>query len=305
MFTSDLSIIKGGTLISSAEPHLYYDITDSLAQNKPVVAFTNGVETAPRQESDTSTSITICTPSSSTASSRFACNGKFVQSVSAKDSDGKNATVITMYDDDYSTILVQALVNDASKPVTITLEWGNTYKKLDTNYKWGQVNVTCDKYRYVNGMDIFYEDSMSNVNMNGADGTGGVYFCDGGKQAVWKIKLNQRDALDTDTIYKSASMTLTVRCKYVVSVSFDGQNWTTIEDYSQLPGIGDWSEGCPAQSGSNQKALTVNSGDYEQSSTAEYMYVKLSACWMDAAHGGGGWGGHCTNYTVNYLKPVD
>ena len=89
-------------------------------------------------------------------------------------------------------------------------------------------------------------------------------------------------------------MTLDVMCNYVVSVSFDNKNWLVVEDWST---IGEFTT-----LAANKKSLTVSSSSYNESNGAQYMYVKLSACYMDSPQNPGqGWGANVHCYTLNYL----
>ena len=81
----------------------------------------------------------------------------------------------------------------------------------------------------------------------------------------------------------------------MVSVSFDNENWQVVEDWST---IGEFTK-----FGSNKKSLTVASRSYSESTDAQYMYVKLSSCYMDTTiNPGQGWGGNVQCYTLNYLS---
>ncbi|MBR4868414.1 MAG: hypothetical protein IKU10_04585, partial [Clostridia bacterium] len=106
--------------------------------------------------------------------------------------------------------------------------------------------------------------------------------------------------------YKQASMTFDVIGNYVIQVSFDGQNWETVEDWSQLGGpVGNLADGTYVGGASNRTDVTVNANNYDASATAKYMYVRLGSCYMNTAqHPGGDHGGSIYSYTLTYLTPA-
>ncbi len=276
LFSAKLDVVDAGSTVVINTPKLYYDVSKAASDKIPRLGFTNGVDMSPVTETAAKTEFTVTAPSNATIASRLFGNGKYPQNVTVVSASGKPGSVITVWDNRTNSLLVQTMCSDIADPVTVTVEWGDTYKELDSNYEYKSIFFATQGKTHEN--DEFLFDY--NCHMND-----GCYFCDLDTYCIWRIDLNA---------YKDASMTLDVMCNYVVSVSFDNKNWLVVEDWST---IGEFTKVA-----ANKKSLTVSSSSYNESNGAQYMFVKLSSCYMDSPQNPGqGWGGNVQCYTLNYL----
>ncbi len=284
----NLEIVAGGDAIPRAEAVLYYDITNQDNDDIPRFCFTGGTETAPRFQSADTTRFTITNPSNSVAATFLLGNGRYPQRITAKSSTGKNISFITNWDDEMGALVIKANNPEINDPITFEVIWGDEYVQLPTNYVY-------DSFTLFTNVSTVESDIL--LDSYNGHLSGGVYFTDGGTEFVWKI--------DLDT-YKQATMTFDVIGNYHFLISFDGKNWETVENWADIGGpVGNLSDGTYVSGASNRADVTINSNNYDAASKADYMYVKLTSCYMfTPEHPGGDHGGQIYNYTLTYLTPA-
>ncbi|MBR4868787.1 MAG: hypothetical protein IKU10_06485, partial [Clostridia bacterium] len=284
----NLEVVPGDTAIPRAEAVLYYDVTDQDNDDIPRFCFTGGTETAARFQSYDTTRFTITNPSNSVAASLLLGNGRYPQEVTAVAASGKEVSFITNWDDYTGALIIKASNPDVNDPITFEVTWGDEYVQLPTNYVYDSFNHFTK--------DSTLESDPLLYSRTGHVSTG-TYFCDGDTEFIWKIDLNT---------YKQASMTFDVICNYKIQVSFDGTTWKTVEDWSELGGpVGTLADGSYVGGASNRTDVTVNANNYDESATADYMYVRLGSCYMfSEQHPGGDHGGGIYSYTLTYLTPA-
>ncbi len=289
LFSANLELVSGGDPIPRLEAVLYYDVTAKVNSNIPRIGFTGGWEAAPRYETNECSRYTISYPSASVAATILFGNGRYPQKVTAVNSDGKAVSLITSWDEYTETLLVKANNPDVSKPITFTVEWGDEYNGLDTNYEYQGFTHSTTSTNGFAADPLLYEYTCM------ADAA--CYYCDDNTFVTWKMDLNT---------YKDASFTIDVLANYVVEVSFDNQNWILIEDYSKIgPPVGHLADGTFVPADRSRNSLTINATDYQQAASAQAMYVRLSSCYMNSPdHPNTGHGGTTYGYNITYLAPI-
>ncbi len=284
----NLEVVPGGTAIPRAEAVLYYDVTHQDNDDIPRFCFTGGTETEKRFQSADTTRFTITNPSNSVAATLLLGNGKYPQNVTAIAQSGAEISFITNWDDDNGALIIKANNPDVNDPITFEVTWGDEYVQLPTNYVYD--SFTHFTTRTTVDTDVLLDSYNGHLS-------DGVYFTDNGTEFVWKIDLNT---------YKQASMTFDVLANYHIMVSFDGQNWDTVENWADKGGpLGNLADGSYVSAASNRTDVTVNANNYDASATSQYMHVKLTSCYMfTPEHPGGDHGGQIYSYTLTYLTPA-
>ncbi len=281
----DLEVKPGGVAIPRQEAVLYYDVTDQANDDIPRFCFTGGTETADRFQSADTTRFTITYPSNSVAATLLLGNGKYPQTVKAVAASGDEVSFITSWDDDNGALVIKANNPDVNDPITFEVLWGDEYVQLPTNYIY-------DSFTHFTTSNTINDDIL--LDSYNGHLSSGVYFTDNGTEFVWKIDL---------ATYVQPSMTFDDLANYHILVSFDGQNWTTVENWAeQGPPLGILADGTVSSAAANRTDVTVNANNYDESANADYMYVKLTSCYMfTPEHPGGDHGGQIYSYTLTYL----
>ncbi|MBQ6819060.1 MAG: hypothetical protein IJP35_05585 [Clostridia bacterium] len=284
----NLEVVPGGTAIPRAEAVLYYDVTHQDNDDIPRFCFTGGTETGERFQTADITRFTITNPSNSVAASLVLGNGRYPQTVTAVSASGKEISFITNWDEYTEALIIKANNPDVNDPITFEITWGDEYVQLPTNFVY-------DSFTHFTTKNTIGNDRLLN-SYNGFTNDG-VYVAEGGTEFVWKIDLNT---------YKQAAMTFDILANYHVLVSFDGNNWTTVENWADKGGpVGNLADGSYVPGASNRTDVTVNSNDYDGAATASHMYVKMTSCYMyTPEHPGGDHGGQIYSYTLTYLTPA-
>lgn len=284
----NLEVVPGGTAIPRAEAVLYYDVTHQDNDDIPRFCFTGGTETGERFQTADITRFTITNPSNSVAASLVLGNGRYPQTVTAVSASGKEISFITNWDEYTEALIIKANNPDVNDPITFEITWGDEYVQLPTNFVY-------DSFTHFTTKNTIGNDRLLN-SYNGFTNDG-VYVAEGGTEFVWKIDLNT---------YKQAAMTFDILANYHVLVSFDGSNWTTVENWADKGGpVGNLADGSYVSGASNRTDVTVTSNDYDGAATASHMYVKLTSCYMfTPEHPGGDHGGQIYSYTLTYLTPA-
>ncbi len=288
LFSANLDLVAGGSGYVRSEPILYYDVTEENADTIPRVGFTGGTEMAERIETAEKTEYTIAAPSSSVPATVILANGKYPQSVVANTKSGASVSLITSWSDENETLVVKANTPDVTDPITFTITWGDTKVSLPTNYVYdGFTHFTTNPNKE---NDVFLYDYSSYMN-------DGCYYCDNSTYVTWKVDL---------TKYLQATLSFDTFGNYVIEVSFDGQNWKVVDDYSThgKGPVGVLPDQTKIPGDANRTNITVSANSYAEAGNV--MYIRLSSCFMNSPeHPGGDHGGSVYSYSLSYLKPAE
>ncbi|MBQ7397745.1 MAG: hypothetical protein IJW09_02840, partial [Clostridia bacterium] len=239
----------------------------------PRLLYSGGAHAYAPKESASETVFCISGPNGTTISSRLLCaDGTYPQSVTAKDADGNALTVISVWDGDTDSLLVQ-LRGDV-KGATVTVTWGKTPVEDTKEFIIEELTVKTNSKN---------EDAALLWQNNGAGANESFRFADGYNSLIYKIDL---------TLFRNATISMEILQNYVVSYSADSKKWTVLADYSKTEGYKGTLQG-----GGNNTIVTL---DTSLLNGADTVYIKISDCnRLD------GWGGTIKSLTISYMRYED
>ena len=239
----------------------------------PRLLYSGGAHAYAPKESASETVFCISGPNGTTISSRLLCaDGTYPQSVTARDADGNALTVISVWDGDTDSLLVQ-LRGDV-KGATVTVTWGKTPVEDTKEFIIEELTVKTNSKN---------EDAALLWQNNGAGANESFRFADGYNSLIYKIDL---------TLFRNATISMEILQNYVVSYSADNKKWTVLADYSKTEGYKGTLQG-----GGNNTILTL---DTSLLNGADTVYIKISDCnRLD------GWGGTIKSLTISYMRYED
>ena len=239
----------------------------------PRLLYSGGAHAYAPKESAGETVFCISGPNGTTISSRLACaDGTYPQSVTAQDADGNPLTVISVWDGDTDSLLVQ-LRGDV-KGATVTVTWGEEPVEDTKEFIIEELTVKTNNKN---------EDAALLWQNNGAGANDSFRYADAYNTLVYKIDL---------TLFRNATISMEILQNYVVSYSTDSKKWTKLADYSKTEGYAGTLQG-----GGNNTIVTL---DTSVLGSADTVYIKIGDCnKMD------GWGGTIKSLTISYMRYED
>jgi len=239
----------------------------------PRLLYSGGAHAYAPKESASETVFCISGPNGTTISSRLLCaDGTYPQSVTARDADGNALTVISVWDGDTDSLLVQ-LRGDV-KGATVTVTWGKTPVEDTKEFIIEELTVKTNSKN---------EDAALLWQNNGAGANESFRFADGYNSLIYKIDL---------TLFRNATISMEILQNYVVSYSADSKKWTVLADYSKTEGYKGTLQG-----GGNNTIVTL---DTSLLNGADTVYIKITDCnRLD------GWGGTIKSLTISYMRYED
>ena len=268
LFDPDMTA-KTEVTLEPGESALLYDLSAVRGGDLPRLAHTGGIVQGEVVEQADCTTFTLAGPDDSVSSTRLVGNGKAPVSVTAT-RDGKPcADVITRWENDSQTLLVQT-INRADAPITVTVEWSNTPQPDDPVKRIVEELTPTDEQ----GLD---EANIVRFTGQVADRR----LCDLDAELVYRLDLSE---------YENPTVVLNVASNYLISVSDHDGDWIEAYNYKTLSG-GQWIEGI-----GNRTALSIVPSEYGLRDT---LYIKLSNCEPSK-----GWGGCIYSYAIRYVETV-
>ena len=236
----------------------------------PRLLYSGGAHAYAPKGSTSETVFCISGPNGTTISSRLLCaDGTYPQSVTARDADGNALTVISVWDGDTDSLLVQ--LHGDVKGATVTVTWGKTPVEDTKEFIIEELTVKTNSKN---------EDAALLWQNNGAGANESFRFADGYNSLIYKIDL---------TLFRNATISMEILQNYVVSYSADSKKWTVLADYSKTEGYKGTLQG-----GGNNTIVTL---DTSLLNGADTVYIKISDCnRLD------GWGGTIKSLTISYMR---
>lgn len=271
LFDPELSIVDH-IVLNARDDVLLCDISGA-DLSVPRLLYSGGAHAYAPKESASETVFCISGPNGTTISSRLLCaDGTYPQSVTARDADGNALTVISVWDGDTDSLLVQ-LRGDV-KGATVTVTWGKTPVEDTKEFIIEELTVKTNSKN---------EDAALLWQNNGAGANESFRFADGYNSLIYKIDL---------TLFRNATISMEILQNYLVSYSTDSKKWTVLADYSKTEGYKGTLQG-----GGNNTIVTL---DTSLLNGADTVYIKISDCnRLD------GWGGTIKSLTISYMRYED
>ncbi|MBQ7337341.1 MAG: hypothetical protein IJW40_12050, partial [Clostridia bacterium] len=238
----------------------------------PRYVYGGGALMAPVAETAKHTVFAISAPSGTTVSTRLMCaDGTYPEAVTAVDADGKALTVISAWDNETDSLLVQILCG--VEGATITVTWGNTAVEDTKDYVFEELTfITNNK-----------NEDIGLIHRNTAPSNGSFRYADGTTEIVYKIDLS---------LFRDATISMNIKQNYLVQYSTDDQAWKTLADYSKTEEYDGTLKG-----GGNDTILSLSAAEIGES---DIVYIRISDC-----NPGDGWGGTITWLSIRYLRYED
>lgn len=239
----------------------------------PRLLYSGGAHAHAPKESADETIFTISGPNGTLISSRLACaDGTYPQSITAKDAEGNTVTVISVWDGDTDSLLIQ--LHGDVRGATVTVTWGKQPVEDTKEFVVEELTVKTNSRN---------EDAALLWRNSGAGANENFRYADGYNSIVYKIDL---------TLFRNATISMEILQNYVVSYSTDDQKWTKLADYSETEGYTGTLHG-----GGNNTIITL---DTSILNGADTVYIKISDCNRQD-----GWGGTIKSLTISYLRYED
>ena len=270
LFDPELPIVDH-VLLNARDDVLLCDISGA-DLSVPRLLYSGGAHAYAPKESATETVFCISGPTGTNISSRLACaDGTYPQSVSAKDANGNSITVISVWDSDTDSLLVQ-LRGDV-EGATVTVTWGSTPVEDTKEFVIEEITVKTNNQDL--DKDLLYRNTGSaNANFR---------YADADTQIIYKLDLSR---------FRHASVSMEILQNYLISYSADGKKWTVLADYSKTEGYKGTLQG-----GGNNTIVTLDSALLEGS---DVVYIKIADC-----NPHDGWGGTIKSLTISYMRYED
>ncbi len=271
LFSESLDVLVD-PVVPKEDSLILRDVTD-FDLSVPRLAFTSGELISEVSESAAKMTYKIRSASNTVISNRILLPaGKYPTEVRVE-RGGKEADVYDyVYDKATSSCFFRFEGNVEENEITVT--FGSEQKTIGI----GSVTFKTEDYpTNTNEADKKYLFSDT-AHVNGS-----VRFCDSG-EIVYKFDLNEHDNMYFN-FYISQN--------YLAKISADGENWTTLADYSEggtVPRI---------QNGSNAIILTVDPKNYDF--LGDTLYVKFA----NTVSGTVGFGCAISKFTIRYTVPAD
>ncbi len=286
LFDEELTVHHGYAL-AAGESALLYDVTD-LDLSVPRVAYVGGeLDASTLAESADKTLLTVKGPIGTNLPVRILCrDGVYPQSVTVTNARGKSQEFDWSWDNETDALLVYASGNITGSIITVT--WGD--KKMDDralsvndeishyeelNVDWAsrlpnaaRLTIPVDQYSLDDAAFILRDTALSNENSK---------FCDNDRELIYAFDL---------ATYKNAVVALTICNNYVVDVSADGKNWTTIYNFEKVNGV-------RVSAATNVAVLGVSAEKYAPGAEKLYIRVRNSDTTK-------GWGAGLRQFTIYY-----
>lgn len=255
LFDTDLSVITTQELAAGKSSFLY-DITELLASDMPRLAYTGGTVKGEITETADTTTFTIGGPTNTVSSTRLLGNGKYPESIVATVDGNRIGGIVTLWDNATNSLLVR-VDHTADEPVEITINWGDTELEDTEDYEWKKIAYT-----------------------TGSRDADASYLLRSDAKAVTSYRQSQ---YDTETVYEfdldelgNAFFELDVFGNYLIQVSADDQNYTTVYDYSKI-------NDTYVEDMDNKITLTVFPEDIQ---AKDKFYVRIANTDISKAYGG-------------------
>ena len=162
------------------------------------------------------------------------------------------------------SLLVQAFTTPTN-PVTVNVRWGAENLISDTQYQYFIIPV--------NNSD---QDKPYIVH-NTSGARDHCRYTEGDAELVYRFDISD---------YQSSLFALSLCSNYLIEASPDGENWTTVVDFS--------AESPVRAVASNPATRVINPADFD---ITDEIYIRMRN--TDPA---GGWGGTLSQITVQYLR---
>jgi hypothetical protein len=239
----------------------------------PRLLYSGGAHAHAPKESADETIFTISGPNGTLISSCLACaDGTYPQSITAKDAEGNTVTVISVWDGDTDSLLIQ--LHGDVRGATVTVTWGKQPVEATKEFIVEELTVKTNSRN---------EDAALLWRNSGAGANENFRYADGYNSIVYKIDL---------TLFRNATISMEILQNYVVSYSTDDKKWTKLADYSETEGYTGTLHG-----GGNNTIITL---DTSILNGADTVYIKISDCNRQD-----GWGGTIKSLTISYLRYED
>ena len=267
LFAPTLPVVDH-VVLNARDDVLLCDVSDADLTIPRLLYSGGALANAPAETAD-QTVFTISGPDGTLISSRLACaDGRYPQSIVATDKDGRSLTVISDWDSDTDTLLLQ--IQGTVEGATVTVAWGDR-KVEDTGSMVMEELKIMTNSKNEDAAILYRNNGAANENFRYADGYSSI---------IYKIDL---------TLFRNATISMEILQNYVVSYSTDDKNWTKLADYSETEGY----QGT-LQGGGNNTVVTLDTAIL---GGAEAVYIKISDCNRND-----GWGGTIKSLTISYLR---
>ena len=238
----------------------------------PRLLYSGGAHAYAPKETATETVFCISGPNGTTISSRLACaDGLYPQSVTAISADGKELAVVSVWDGDTDSLLVQ--IQGSTDGATVTVVWGDEAVEDTPAFVLEELTVKTNEEN-LDAALLHHNTGSANASFRYADATSRI---------VYKIDL---------TKFRNATVSMEVLQNYLVSYSTDNKRWTVLADYSKTEGYAGTLQG-----GGNNTIVSISAA---AAGHPDVLYIRIEDC--DPYDG---WGGTIKSLTISYQRYED
>ncbi len=235
----------------------------------PRLLYSGGAHAYAPIEEANKTVFCISGPNGTVISSRLACaDGWYPQSITAKSADGSDLNVISHWDGDTDSLLVQ--IQGSVDGATVTVEWGDEFVQDSPTFVMEELKIKTNNEN-LDAALLFRNTGGANENFRYADGINRI---------VYKIDL---------TMFRNATISMEVLQNYLVSYSTDNKKWTVLADYSKTEGYAGTLQG-----GGNNTIVSISAN---AAGNPDVLYIRIADC-----NTYDGWGGTIKSLTITYQR---